>query len=165
MTKKVQDFSEIREAFDAYVGDINYDTMTTVDAKGRPRARVLIPVWEMDGDRPIGWLCTYRTPVKVAHLAVNPHTTFSYWSPKQNAVYADTVAEWTEDPDAKRHVWDLYVKGSPPGAGYHPGQFWTGPDDPKFAVLRLRPWRVQVVRGTDLDTRIWQPPRPDEDAL
>ncbi|MFD0851068.1 pyridoxamine 5'-phosphate oxidase family protein [Actinomadura adrarensis] len=158
MTSKVQDFAEIRKAFDTYIGDINYATMTTVDAKGRPRARVLIPVWEMDGDRPLGWLCTYKTPVKTAHLAGNPHTTFSYWSPKQNAVYVDTVADWVDDLDAKQHVWDLYLKGSPPGAGYNPGQFWKGSDDPKFAVLRLRPWRVQVIRGMDLATRIWQPP-------
>ncbi|GAA2455330.1 pyridoxamine 5'-phosphate oxidase family protein [Actinomadura vinacea] len=157
MTTKVKDFSAIRDAFDTYVGDIVYSTMTTVDTKGRPRARVLIPVWEMVDDRPLGWLCTFKTPVKTAHLAANPHTTFSYWSPRQNAVYVDTVAEWTDDDDIKRHVWDLYIKGSPPGAGYDPGQFWKGPTDPKFAVLRLEPWRVQVVRGTDLNSRIWQP--------
>jgi general stress protein 26 len=157
MTTKVQDFSDIREAFDAYIGSIVYSTMTTVDAKGRPRARVLIPVWEMVDGRPLGWLCTYKTPVKAAHLAANPHTTFSYWSPRQNAVYVDTVAEWSNDDDVKRHVWDLYVKGSPPGAGYDPGQFWKGPLDPKFHVLRLQPWRVQVIRGNDLESRIWQP--------
>ncbi|MFI0357283.1 pyridoxamine 5'-phosphate oxidase family protein [Actinomadura sp. 9N407] len=156
MTTKVQDFTEIRAAFESYVGSINYATMTTVDPKGRPRARVLIPVWEIEDGRPLGWLATYKTPVKAAHLAANPHTTFSYWNPRQNAVSVDTVAEWTDEPDIKRHVWDLYVKGSPPGAGYDPGSFWKGPDDPKFQVLRLKPWRVQVIRGTDLDSRIWQ---------
>jgi general stress protein 26 len=155
MTTKVQDFAEIRAAFETYIGSINYATMTTVDGKGRPRARVLIPVWEIQDGRPVGWLATYKTPVKAAHLAANPHTTFSYWNPRQNAVNVDTVAEWTDDPDVKRHVWDLYVKGSPPGAGYDPGSFWKGPDDPKFQVLRLKPWRVQVIRGTDLDSRIW----------
>ncbi|MFF5262450.1 pyridoxamine 5'-phosphate oxidase family protein [Actinomadura viridis] len=156
MTTKVKDFSEIRAAFDTYIGDIVYATMTTVDAKARPRARVLIPVWEMKDGVPLGWLGTYKTPVKAAHLAGNPHTTFSYWNPRQNAVYVDTVAEWTDDPSVKRHVWDLYVKGSPPGAGYDPGAFWKGPADPKFHVLRLAPWRIQVVRGTDLDSRIWE---------
>ncbi|MBE1530885.1 hypothetical protein H4W34_000718 [Actinomadura algeriensis] len=92
MTTHVETYAEIRDEFDAYVGDIVYATMTTVDGKGRPRARVLIPVWEVVDGRPVGWLATYKTPVKAAHLAGNPHTTFSYWTPRQNAVSVDAVA-------------------------------------------------------------------------
>ncbi|MFE3451940.1 pyridoxamine 5'-phosphate oxidase family protein [Nonomuraea sp. NPDC059194] len=149
-------FSEIQDAFEAYIGDIVYATMTTVDSKGRPRARVLIPIWEVVDGEPLGWLATYKTPVKAAHLAGNPHTTFSYWTPRQNAVSVDTVAEWVEDIEVKRRVWDLYRKTSPRGAGYNLGNFWTGPDDPKLHVLRLEPWRVQVIRGTDLRSQIWK---------
>ncbi|MBB5083833.1 pyridoxamine 5'-phosphate oxidase family protein [Nonomuraea endophytica] len=149
-------FSEIQDAFEAYIGDIVYATMTTVDKKNRPRARVLIPIWEMVDDEPLGWLATYKTPVKAAHLANNPHTTFSYWTPRQNAVNVDTVAEWVTDIEVKRRVWDLYRKTSPRGAGYNLGNFWTGPADPKLHVLRLEPWRVQVIRGTDLRSQIWK---------
>ena len=74
----------------------------------------------------------------------------------QNAAFADTVAEWFEDPEVKQRVWELYRRGSPPRVGYAPGRCWRGPDDPKFAVLRLDPWRVQVVRGADLRSRIWR---------
>lgn len=159
----VQTFADIKADFDAIVGSINYATMTTVDAAGRPRSRVLIPVWETDGPVPVGWLGTYRTPVKAAHISGNPHVTFSYWSPAQNTVAVDTVAEWTDDPDERAHVWDLYRHGSPPGAGYDPGQFWQGPDDPAFQVLRLAPWRIQVLRGRDLvsgiPARLWRGPR------
>ncbi|GAA3473322.1 pyridoxamine 5'-phosphate oxidase family protein [Nonomuraea roseola] len=150
------EFSEIQDAFEAYIGDIVYATMTTVDKKGRPRARVLIPVWEVVDGEPLGWLATYKTPVKAAHLAGNPHTTFSYWTPRQNAVSVDTVAEWVEDIEVKRRVWDLYRKTSPRGAGYNLGNFWTSPGDPKLHVLRLEPWRVQVIRGTDLRSQIWK---------
>ncbi|MQY08066.1 pyridoxamine 5'-phosphate oxidase family protein [Actinomadura macrotermitis] len=156
MTDFVRDFADLAEEFDAYVGSINYATMTTVDTKGRPRARVLIPVWERTGDGLTGWLATYRTPVKAAHLAGNPHATFSYWTPRQNAVAVDTVATWEDDPGLRKHVWNLYEGGSPPGAGYPLGNFWSGPDDPKLHVLRLRPWRVQVIRGRDLRSRIWR---------
>ncbi|MEV6157658.1 pyridoxamine 5'-phosphate oxidase family protein [Nonomuraea sp. NPDC052129] len=155
MTIKVTSFSEIEDQFAAYIGDIVYATMTTVDAKGRPRARVLIPIWEVVDGRPIGWLATYRTPVKAAHLAGNPHTTFSYWTPRQNAVSLDTVAEWVDDLTLTRRAWNLYRKGSPPGAGYELGNFWTSPADPQLHVLRLTPWRVQVIRGTDLQGKIW----------
>lgn len=107
MAIKVTSFDQLKEQFDAYIGDIVYATMTTVDKLGRPRARVLIPVWEVVDGKPVGWLATYRTPVKEAHLANNPHTTFSYWTRRQNAASLDTVAEWVDvdDLDTRRHVW------------------------------------------------------------
>jgi pyridoxine/pyridoxamine 5'-phosphate oxidase len=92
--------------------------MITVDRKGRPRARVLLPIWEVVDGRPVGWLAAYKTPVKVAHLANNHHTTFSYWNPRQNAVFIDSIAERVEDQDVKREAWNLYTKGSPPEVGY-----------------------------------------------
>ncbi|WP_371784105.1 pyridoxamine 5'-phosphate oxidase family protein [Streptosporangium subroseum] len=157
MTTEMMSFTAIQDEFNAYIGDIVYATMTTVDKKGRPRARVLIPVWEIVGGRPVGWLATYKTPVKAAHLAGNPHTAFSYWTPRQNAVSIDTVAEWIDDLEIKRHVWDLYRETSPAGAGYDLGRFWReGPADSGLHVLRLEPWRVQVIRGTDLRSRIWK---------
>jgi hypothetical protein len=158
MATKVKSFAQLKDQFDAYIGDIVYATMTTVDTKGRPRARILIPVWEVVDGKPVGWLATYRSPVKEAHLANNPHTTFSYWTPRQNAASVDTVAEWVAQGDLKtrRHVWDLYRRTSPKGAGYDLGQFWNGIHDPKLHILRLDPWRVQVIRGTDLESKIWQ---------
>ncbi|WP_067545469.1 pyridoxamine 5'-phosphate oxidase family protein [Nocardia crassostreae] len=156
MSKKVGRFAELESEFNSYVGAINYATMVTVDSKNRPRTRVLIPVWENVDGAPLGWLATYRTPVKEAHLARNPHTNFSYWAPGNNSVAIDAVAVGEEDLAVKEHVWDLYRRTSPRGAGYHLGQFWTSPDDPKLRVLRLEPWRIQVIRGRDLRSRIWQ---------
>ncbi|MET7718944.1 pyridoxamine 5'-phosphate oxidase family protein [Streptomyces sp. NPDC005407] len=156
MAVKVESFSEIEDKFVEYIQGIVYCTMITVDKKGRPRARVLLPIWEVDDGRPIGWLAAYRTPVKVAHLANNPHTTYSYWDPRQNAVYVDSVSTWVEDEETKRYVWDLYGKGSPTGVGYNPGNFWRGgPTDPQYHVIRIEPWRIQVLRGSDLSSRIW----------
>jgi general stress protein 26 len=157
MATKVASFAEIQDKFFEYISDIVYATMITVDRKGRPRARVLLPIWEVVDGRPVGWLAAYKTPVKVAHLANNPHSTFSYWNPRQNAVFIDSIAEWVEDEDVKGEAWELYGKGSPPGVGYDPVNFWRGgPADPDYHVLRLDPWRVQVLRGTDLSSRIWQ---------
>ncbi|MET8005567.1 pyridoxamine 5'-phosphate oxidase family protein, partial [Nonomuraea glycinis] len=146
-------FAAIESQFNAYIGDIVYATMTTVDAKGRPRARVLIPIWETVDGRPIGWLATYRTPVKAAHLANNPHTTFSYWSPRQNAVSVDTVAAWEEDAEVRRRVWDLYRTGSPAGAGYDLGNFWNQRDG---RVYTGRHWWGPIIDGVPdpmLDTK------------
>ncbi|GGP86195.1 pyridoxamine 5'-phosphate oxidase family protein [Streptosporangium pseudovulgare] len=151
-------FADIEQEFNAFVGSIVYSTMVTVDAAGRPRTRVLIPVWENADGEPLGWLATYRTPVKAAHLAGNPNTSFSYWSPGNDSVAVDAVAGWVDDLEARRHVWDLYRRTSPRGAGYDPGNFWRSPSDPKLHVLRLEPYRIQVIRGMDLRGRIWRKP-------
>ncbi|MER7506442.1 pyridoxamine 5'-phosphate oxidase family protein [Nonomuraea pusilla] len=158
MSLRVASFAQIESEFNAFVGATVYATMVTVDARQRPRTRVLIPVWETVDGRPRGWLATYRTPVKAAHLAGNPHTSFSYWKPGNNSVAIEAVATWAEEPDVRRHVWDLYRATSPRGAGYDLGAFWRSPADPELHVLRLDPWRVQVIRGVDLRSRIWTAP-------
>jgi general stress protein 26 len=81
--KKEDSFAPLRADVAEILGQINYATMTTVDRRGRPRSRVLIAVWELDGERPLGWLATFRTPVKAAHIAHNPHVGMSYWSSRQ----------------------------------------------------------------------------------
>ncbi|ACZ85428.1 pyridoxamine 5'-phosphate oxidase family protein [Streptosporangium roseum] len=156
MAVKVKSFAAIESEFNAFVGAIVYATMVTVDARNRPRTRVLIPIWENVDGTPLGWLATYRTPVKAAHIANNPHTNFSYWTQGNDSVAVDTVAEWVDDLPTKSHVWDLYKRTSPRGAGYNLGNFWHSPADPKLHVLRLTPWRIQVIRGMDLRSRIWQ---------
>ncbi|MFT2016712.1 pyridoxamine 5'-phosphate oxidase family protein [Streptomyces sp. 796.1] len=156
MALNVSSFSALESEFLQYVSDIRYATMTTVDKQGRPRARVLLPVWEVVDGQPVGWLATYKTPVKSAHLANNPHTTYSYWSPRQNAVFIDSVSTWVDDPATKLRGWELYRKGSPAGVGYDPRGYWSGgPTDPQYHLLRIEPWRVQVLRGRDLSSRIW----------
>lgn len=160
---RVGSFAEIRHDVTEVLSRIRYATMTTVDPAGRPRARVLIAVWELDDEMPVGWLATFPTPVKVAHLAQNRHTTLSYWDPSQDALSLDSTAAWTGDRDTRHRVWDLYRSGSPARVGYDPHPFWPdGPDGPGFGVLRLDPWRVQVLRGPELASgtppRIWRRP-------
>ncbi|MGW0818475.1 pyridoxamine 5'-phosphate oxidase family protein [Streptomyces viridiviolaceus] len=156
-TTRVSEFSDLQGTFFGYVRDIKYATMITVDRENRPRARVLLPVWEVVDGRPLGWLASYRTPVKVAHLADNPHTTYSYWHPRHNTVHVDSLSTWADDEAARRHAWDLYLKGGPPGVGYDPAHYWRGgPVDPSYHVIRIQPWRIQLVRGSDLASTVWR---------
>ncbi|MFD7863603.1 pyridoxamine 5'-phosphate oxidase family protein [Streptomyces sp. NPDC057682] len=161
MTTVVTTFSEIERTFTDHIRDIGYATMVTVDHRNRPRARMVMPVWEVVDGAPVGWLAAFRTPVKTAHLAANPHTTYTYWSPRQNAVFVDGVSTWAEDRASRTHAWDLYRRGGPPGVGYDPVRYWPGgPTDPGYHVLRIDPWRVQLVRGTDLHGTLWRKPDP-----
>lgn len=161
MTDSTSAFSEIQASFLDYVRDIKYATMVTVDRRHRPRARVLLPVWEIVEGEPVGWLAAYRTPVKSAHLADNPHTTYAYWNPRQNAVFVDSVTTWADDERSKLHAWELYRRGGPPGVGYDPVHYWKGgPGDPEYHVLRIAPWRIQLVRGSDLRSTLWRKQGP-----
>ncbi|GAA3298866.1 hypothetical protein GCM10020295_35520 [Streptomyces cinereospinus] len=50
--------------------------------------------------------------------------------------------------------------------GYDPVHFWRGgPEDPGYHVIRIDPWRVQLVRGSDLRSTIWRPAAAGGDAL
>jgi general stress protein 26 len=157
---RVPSFADVREDVAGIMGRAVYATMTTVDRKGRPRSRILIVVWQLELEVPIGWLATFKTPVKTAHLAHNPHVTTSYLTPHPDAAYLDSVASWIDDAEVREMVWSLYRDGSPPGVGYDPGRYWAGPHAPDFHVLRLDPWRVQVLPARELarglPSRIWR---------
>jgi pyridoxine/pyridoxamine 5'-phosphate oxidase len=83
-------------------------TVATVDARGRPRSRILHPIFVVEDRRPVGWALTGRSPLKTRHLAANPHVSCSYWSPSHDTVFADCVAEWVEDEAEKERVWHVF---------------------------------------------------------
>ena len=124
----VTSFAEIEEEFMARVRRIAWCTVATVDAKGRPRTRILHPIWEGT----TGWIATGRHSHKEKHLAKNPYVSLSYWDPQHQQIYADCKAEWCDDAAEKRRVWDLY-KNTPPPLGYDPQMIWAGGvEDPKI---------------------------------
>jgi hypothetical protein len=138
-------FDEISADFLRIVSEVAWATVATVDTRGRPRTRVLHPIWEVVDGRPVGWIGTSRSPLKTKHLEANPHVSVSYWSPKQETVYADCRAHWADDE--RERVWQLYLDAEPP-LGYDPGSMPPWKDGPLagvFAVLRLDPWRVTVL--------------------
>ena len=152
----VTSFAEIEEDFMARVRRIAWCTVATVDAKGRPRTRILHPIWEGT----TGWIATGRHSHKEKHLAKNPYVSLSYWDPQHQQIYADCKAEWCDDAAEKRRVWDLY-KNTPPPLGYDPQMIWqAGVEDPTYGLLKLAPWRIELSALGDMITgaapRIWR---------
>jgi hypothetical protein len=141
-----ESFAAYAAQFLQYTGEIVWCTATTVDAKGRPRSRILHPIWQVIDDRPVGWVVTGKTPIKTGHLAANPHMACSYWSPAQHTVAIDCLASWVEDAATRRHIFDLFMT-TPPPLGYDLNGFGAaGPASETFTPLRLDPWRVQITR-------------------
>jgi hypothetical protein len=157
-------FEEIREDFLRYTAEIVLCTVTTVDPQGRPRSRILHPIFTVRDDRPIGWVLTAPTPVKARHLAANPHVACSYWSPAQNIVYVDCVATWVTEQAEKGDVYELF-RTTPPPLGYGEaglaGFGSEGSHSALFTPLRLDRRRIQVMAGKEyplgnLVPRMWR---------
>ena len=95
-----------------------------------------------------------RSPIKTAHLAQNPSVSGTYWRPTHDTVLFQAIAHWVEDPIARGRVWDWFATVAPP-LGYDLSTIWSaGPTDPAYGLLRLDPWRVQLVTVETLTTRV-----------
>lgn len=73
---QVESFAALAEPFLERVSAAVWCNMATVDARGRPRSRVVHPVW--DGAE--GWLGTRRDSFKGRHLALHPAVSLAYVS-------------------------------------------------------------------------------------
>lgn len=127
-------------------------TVATVDSDGRPRTRILHPIWLWDGQELVGWIATGPTPVKRADLEASPYVSCGYWTATHDTCSADCAVEWAFDDETRTMVWELFKNGPPP-VGYDPAiiPVWAdGPLSPAFAGLRLDPFRLRVFPGTML---------------
>ena len=142
----VSSFAEIEKDFMARVRRIVWCSVATVDAHGRPRQRILHPIWE----GPVGWIATGRHSHKERHLARTPYVSLSYWDQQHQQIYVDCRAEWDDDPATKLQIWNLYKSTAPP-LGYDPAIIWNGgPDDPGYGLLKLTPWRIELFALGDM---------------
>jgi hypothetical protein len=152
----------VAPAFVEMAHRIVWCSAATVDAKARPRSRILHPIWEWDGHALVGWIGTQATPTKRAHLEASPYVSLSYWTPSQDTCVAECRASWAFDEATRTEVWER-LRSAPPPVGYDPAIIpgWTGPTCDAFQALRLVPWRLRVFPGSVLlegrgDVLTWQ---------
>ncbi|PYV19616.1 MAG: pyridoxamine 5-phosphate oxidase, partial [Acidobacteria bacterium] len=72
------ELARVAPAFVEMAHRIVWCSAATVDTRGRPRSRVLHPIWQWDGSRLVGWIATGPTPVKRAHLDASPYISLNY---------------------------------------------------------------------------------------
>jgi hypothetical protein len=147
----MHDLTTVAPAFVSMAHRIVWASAATVDARGRPRSRILHPIWQWDGARLIGWIATSPSPTKRAHLEAHPYMSVSYWSPSHDTCVAECRASWAFDDETRVMVWNLFRDGPEP-VGYDPSivPAWPGPTAEAFAALRLEPWRLRVFPGSVL---------------
>jgi hypothetical protein len=147
----MSELATVAPAFVAMAHRIVWCSVATVDPRGRPRSRILHPIWQWDGVSLVGWIATGQTPAKRADLGASPYVSISYWSPTHDTCTADCRAAWALDDETRTRVWDLFANGPEP-VGYNPAIVpgWESPTAPAFAALRLEPRRLRVFPGTVL---------------
>jgi hypothetical protein len=149
----------VAEAFVAIAHRVVWCSLATVDRRGRPRSRLVHPVWELTDDGLVGWLGSRPTPLRTAHLAATPFVSCAYWDPRHDVAVAECAAAWSED---KEHAWAVF-RSAPPPVGYDPATIWPdGPQDPDAGVIRLDPWRLKAADAATLagngTPRTWRRP-------
>jgi general stress protein 26 len=123
--------------------------LASVDARGRPRVRIVHPTWEAD----VLWFATGASSPKAKQLAANPfvEVQFQVAPPDFVHVLVRGRAELVRDAARKKHAWDVI--------DYDLSQFWPkGVDDPEYLPVRIVPSRVELSKmfGT-MDKRVWRP--------
>ena len=154
---QVAHFSDIEAEFIQRVHTMVWCSVATVDTHDRPRSRILHPIWEGS----TGWIGTHRDSFKARHLAHNPYVSLAYAAEVFRPVYADCVAEWVDDLMEKERIWSLF-KNAPEPLGYDPALTFVSYDHPNFGLLKLTPWRIDLVSfpapSFEEGTRIWRNP-------
>jgi len=143
--------AETGPAFVEMAHSIVWASVASVDRKGRPRSRVLHPIWHFEDGALGGWVATGPTPLKRAHLEHSPFVSVNYWATNQDTCVAECRATWHFDLETRERIWDLF-KSTPAPVGYDPAIIpgWTKPGDDAFAAWKLEPWRVRVFPGSVL---------------
>lgn len=153
---QVKNFSEIEQEFNQRVQKMIWCNVATIDGQGRPRSRILHPLWE----GATGWIGTMPGSFKSKHLVANPFVSLAYIADVFSPVYVDAKAEWVDDPVEKLRIWNLF-KDTPEPVGYDPAvSGFVAPEHESWGVLKLTPWRIGIVTFPAPDyetgTRVWR---------
>ncbi len=149
IVRRMHYLPEVAPAFVEMAHRIVWCTAATTGVDGRPRTRVLHPIWEWDGTSLTGWIATSPQSPKARDLAAVPALSLTYWTPSHDTCTADCDAVFEDDPADVRAGWDRFANGPEP-VGYDPAIIpgWTSPDAEAFGILRLTPHRLRLMDGS-----------------
>jgi general stress protein 26 len=140
----VDDFSVVAEEIDRRITSTIWCTLATTDTAGRPRTRVVHPVWEIDDGGAVGWLGTRTGTPKLTHLERTPWASLLYWDPRHQQVTVDASVTVHTDEATCERVWAL-MSSFPEPYGFDPAPMWPdGATGDGFTVLRFDPVRVTI---------------------
>jgi Pyridoxamine 5'-phosphate oxidase len=141
---------------------IVWSTVATVAADGRPRSRVLHPIWEWDNTDLTGWIATGPGSPKARDLAHKPRVSLTYWAPAHDTCTAECTTAWESTSVERRRGWQRFADAPAP-VGYDPAIVpgWSDPDADAFGILRLEPFALRFMDGSLMltgtgDMKFWR---------
>ena len=145
----MHDLAQVAPVFIEMAHRIVWCSAATVDGRGRPRSRVLHPIWEWNGTALTGWVATSPLSPKRAHLDASPYVSCNYWAPDHDTCLAECATSWHLDDETRIAVWQKFVEAPAP-VGYDPSIIpgWDSLTSPQFGALRLEPWHLRVLPGS-----------------
>jgi general stress protein 26 len=147
---EVSRFEAIQKLFIERIQTAVYCNMATVDRRGRPRSRVIHPIWEGQ----IGWVISWPKSHKSKHLAKNSFVSLAYIQNSKKPVYIDAQAEWVESVIEKQRIWELH-QTTPAPLGFDPKPYYSGIEDQYFGLLKFTPWRIEL-GNLGAEAMIWR---------
>ena len=94
---RIATFAEIESEFIERAHRIVWCDMATVGPDGRPRTRIVHPVW--DGDT--AHITSLRVGPKADDIDRNPYVSLAYVGDPMKPAYAECVASWVDDRDER----------------------------------------------------------------
>jgi general stress protein 26 len=149
---RVSSFANIEPEFVERAHRMVWCDMATVGPDGRPRTRIVHPVWEGD----TAWMTSLRVGPKAEDIDSNPYVSLAYVSDPLKPAYAECVASWVDDRDERIAIWER-IAAIPEPLGYNAQTMFGGYDIPNLTMLRLRARKIRLVVAGNLEARrIWE---------
>jgi general stress protein 26 len=148
---RVSSFAEIQLEFIERAHRMVWCDMATVGRDGRPRTRIVHPVWEGD----TAWMTSLRVGPKAEDINRMPYVSLAYVSDPLKPAYAECVASWVDDRDERIAIWER-IAVIPQPLGYNTETMFGSYDVLNLTMLRLDPWKIRLTfAGNPSARRIW----------
>ena len=138
---------EMQEQIFNKMSGLNLWSLATVVDGSKPWVRYVSPT-RVDQDLTI-WVATFAGSRKVAQIRENPevHLTMGMTEVAMEGsfIQVQAKAQVLTDQATKEGAWSEHL-----------AQIFSGPDDPNLAVLKLSPYRVEMVQIGQMEPKVWE---------
>jgi hypothetical protein len=145
---RVSSFAEIEPEFIERAHRMVWCDMATIGRDGRPRTRIVHPVWEGD----TAWVTSFRVGPKAGDIDYSPYVSLAYVSDPLKPAYAECVASWVDDREERIKIWER-IAAIPEPLGYNAQIMFGSYDVPNLTILRLETWKIRLTVAGDVSAR------------
>ncbi|MBD3235934.1 MAG: hypothetical protein GF330_04465 [Candidatus Eisenbacteria bacterium] len=139
--------SELREKIQRALSGPQLAVLATVTAEGLPWARYVMAF--ADDDLTLR-IVTALDSRKAQQIGMHPdvHLTCGATTLEATREYLQIAgrAEITRDAQKRQAMWNEMLE-----------RYFSGPDDPNYAIIRVRPVRIEYMGSGSMEPEVWTP--------